>query len=102
MTREARCSKLPIVSPGTAVRVTEIFREGAAMGSRNRRGSGWFGAAVLIAVGIIGLAVNFDLVPRQFLSQIWKLWPLIPLVIGIGILMRRQRVGDDQIPPGKE
>jgi cadmium resistance protein CadD (predicted permease) len=72
------------------------------MGLRNRSGGGWFGAAVLIAVGVIGLAANFDLVPREFLSQLWKLWPVIPLAIGIGILLRHQRRIDDPPPPGKE
>ncbi|HEX4078707.1 MAG TPA: DUF5668 domain-containing protein [Rhizomicrobium sp.] len=72
------------------------------MSLRYRRGGNWFGAAVLIVVGIVGLAVNFDLVPREFLSQLWKLWPAIPLAIGVGILMRRQRPGDDPPPPGKQ
>ena len=67
----------------------------------NRRRGNWFGAAVLIAVGVIGLAANFDLVPRQMLAQIWKLWPVIPLAIGIGILIRRRQYADNQTPPGK-
>ena len=71
------------------------------MAWRSRRGGNWFGAAVLIAVGIIGLAVNFNLIPENFLSQLWRLWPVIPLLIGIAILLRRQRAGDDTPPPGK-
>jgi len=60
------------------------------MAVRERRMRGWFGAAVLIAIGVIGLVANFDLVPEHVLEQIWKLWPLIPLLIGIGMLMRRR------------
>jgi hypothetical protein len=62
---------------------------------RDRRGRNWFGALVLIAVGVIGLVSNFNLVPRELLDQAWKLWPVIPLAIGVMILMRRR--GDN--PP---
>jgi hypothetical protein len=58
------------------------------MSYRGRRYSGWFGAFVLIAVGVIGLLDNFDIVPREVLHQLWKLWPLIPLAIGVNILFR--------------
>jgi len=59
------------------------------------RGGRWFGAFILIAVGIIGLVANFNLIPEEIISQLWKLWPLIPLVIGIDILIRRRRFLDD-------
>ena len=65
------------------------------MAWRDRRGRNWFGAAVLIAVGVIGLIANFDLVPRIYLEQLWKLWPFIPLVIGIGVLLRRRDYNRD-------
>lgn len=61
------------------------------MSVRYGRREAWFGATVLIAVGIIGLGVNFDLIPRDLFSQLWKLWPVIPLVLGINLLLRRQR-----------
>jgi len=48
---------------------------------------------VLILVGVIGLLANFGLVDREILRQLWKLWPLIPLAIGIGILMRQRPGG---------
>jgi cadmium resistance protein CadD (predicted permease) len=57
---------------------------------RRMRGR-WFGAFVLIAVGVVGLVANFDLIPREMLDQIWKLWPLIPLAIGIDLLLFRRR-----------
>jgi hypothetical protein len=63
---------------------------------RYGRRDAWFGAAVLIAVGVIGLGVNFDLIPRDIFSQLWKLWPVIPLVLGINLLLRRQRALDER------
>ena len=59
---------------------------------RHRRG-GRFGAIVLILVGVIGLLANFGLVDKEILRQLWKLWPLIPLAIGIGILLRSRPGG---------
>ncbi len=66
------------------------------MSLRERRNERWVGAVILIAIGIIGLATNFNLVPPDILSQLWKLWPIIPLIIGISLLMRRQRYLDGQ------
>ncbi len=67
---------------------------------RDRTRRSWFGAAVLIAVGVIGLIANFDLVPREMLQQIWKLWPLIPLILGLAILVRRGSYANDRNEPG--
>lgn len=63
---------------------------------RYRRG--WTGAAILIAVGVIGLAANFNLLPPNIFRELWKLWPLIPLAIGLSILMGRRRRIDDRNP----
>jgi hypothetical protein len=41
---------------------------------------------------------NFHLIPEEFLDQLWKLWPLIPLAIGIDILIRRRRFQDNHPP----
>ncbi|MFZ1908611.1 MAG: DUF5668 domain-containing protein [Burkholderiales bacterium] len=60
--------------------------------SRHRRG-GRFGALVLILVGVIGLLANFGLVEKETLRQLWKLWPLIPLAIGLAILLRSRPDG---------
>jgi hypothetical protein len=60
------------------------------MSGIGRRGPQFFAAAILIAVGLIGLLENFDLLPRNILDQLWKLWPLIPLAIGVDLLMRRR------------
>jgi hypothetical protein len=56
-----------------------------------RSGRNWFGALVLIAVGVVGLVANFNLIPHEYLDQAWKLWPIIPLGIGVAILLRRRR-----------
>ena len=59
---------------------------------------GWTGAAILIAVGVIGLAANFNLLPPDIFRQLWKLWPLIPLAIGLSILMGRRRYLGERNP----
>jgi len=61
------------------------------MGWGYRRRSGWFGAAVLITVGVIGLLANFNIISAAMLEQLWKLWPVIPLAIGVSILFGRNR-----------
>jgi uncharacterized membrane protein HdeD (DUF308 family) len=38
-----------------------------------------------LVVGIIGLAANF--IPFEWMAQSWKLWPLIPLLIGAAALL---------------
>lgn len=65
------------------------------------RGGQWIGAAILIAVGVIGLIANYNLLPWFDLEQLWKLWPLIPLAIGIEILFRRRRYWDAPRPMDK-
>ncbi len=69
------------------------------MGWRYQRGRNWVGALVLIAVGVIGLVSNFNLIPPEILSQTWKLWPAIPLAIGVWVLVR-PRPRDDVPPDG--
>ena len=61
------------------------------MSRYDKRQRNWIGAAVLIAVGVIGLLANFGLVERETLRELWKLWPVIPLAVGVGILMRRNQ-----------
>jgi hypothetical protein len=43
--------------------------------------------ACWLATGIIGLIANFNLVSAEWLAQSWKLWPLIPLAVGIGTVL---------------
>ena len=64
--------------------------------SRNGGGGGnWGWAAILIVVGVVGLLSNFGLIDRPTLQQLWKLWPVIPLAIGVGILLNRNRSDGD-------
>jgi hypothetical protein len=44
-------------------------------------------AACWIATGVIGLVAQFDMLPTAILGQLWKLWPLIPLGVGIAALL---------------
>jgi hypothetical protein len=67
------------------------------------RRRGWFGAAVLIAVGVIGLLANFNIISAEMLHQFWKLWPVIPLAIGVSILFGRNRyMADHPREPGRD
>jgi len=49
-------------------------------------------AACWLATGVIGLIANFDLISPQWLAQSWKLWPLIPLAIGVAALLGADRL----------
>lgn len=71
------------------------------MSSGYRRRNGWIGAAILIAVGVIGLLANFNIISAAMLDQLWKLWPVIPLAIGVSILFGRNRdMADHPRDPG--
>lgn len=48
-------------------------------------------AVIWVAVGAIGLIANFNLLPPDWLAQSWKLWPLIPIAMGIGALLNAER-----------
>jgi hypothetical protein len=67
---------------------------------RWQRRRNWFGAVILITVGVIGLAANFNLVSDEMLRQFWKLWPLIPLAIGVRVLLGRSYYWD--VPRDRE
>ncbi len=64
------------------------------MSWQGRRHNNYVGAIILIAIGIIGLVSNFDLVPRELIENLWKFWPVIPLVIGISIFARPRYTND--------
>ena len=40
-----------------------------------------------IAVGVIFLMFNFELIRPELIAQLWKLWPLIPIAVGVGTLI---------------
>ena len=50
-------------------------------------------AACWIATGVIGLVAQFDLLPREMFAQLWKLWPLIPLGVGVAALLGNDERG---------
>lgn len=55
--------------------------------------SRWLGGVILIGIGTIFLLANLDLIDRETLRQLWKFWPLILIVLGIRLLMRKEHCG---------
>lgn len=68
------------------------------MSARGRREGRWIGATILVGIGVLGLAINFNLIPANFIDQLWKLWPVIPLLLGISLFMRRRHAFDEDRP----
>jgi hypothetical protein len=58
------------------------------MGTRYRYRS-FFWPALLILVGVFALLVNSGLVPAERLDRVFDLWPLILIVIGLELVVRR-------------
>jgi hypothetical protein len=50
---------------------------------------GGFGAIFLIAIGTIFLLNNFELLPWTIWVNIWRLWPVILIFIGLRIIAGR-------------
>ena len=46
---------------------------------------GNFGAAVLVLIGVVALAVNLDLVDINFIQLIRTWWPLLLIALGLGM-----------------
>lgn len=61
------------------------------MGMRRYRSLFW--PAVLILVGVFALLVNVGLVPVERLDRLVDLWPLILVVIGLELIVRRALQG---------
>ena len=40
-----------------------------------------------IAVGLIFLPINFNLIRPEMLAQLWKLWPFVPITAGVATLL---------------
>ena len=58
------------------------------MGTRYRYRS-FFWPALLILVGVFALLINSGLVPAERLDRLFDLWPLILIVIGLELVVRR-------------
>ncbi len=56
----------------------------------------FFWPGVLILAGVIALLVNTGVLPADRLWELIALWPLILVVIGLEIIVRRTRRG---LPP---
>src|SRR5260370_21475013 len=59
----------------------------------NRRYRSLFWPAILILVGVFALLVNVGLVPVDRLDRLVDLWPLILVVIGLELVVRRALQG---------
>lgn len=60
---------------------------------RYRRYGSVFWPAVLILAGLIALLVNTGVVPADSLIRLADLWPLVLIVIGLELMVRRTMVG---------
>lgn len=61
---------------------------------RKRRGGGFLGAVVLITIGTIFLLNNFGLLPWDIWADLWRLWPLILILVGLQIVFGGSRVAN--------
>lgn len=48
---------------------------------------GNFAAIVLIVVGVLALAVNLDLIAIDILQLVRTWWPLVLILIGVGLFL---------------
>ena len=53
---------------------------------------GLFWPAALIVIGIVALLVNTNVIPTDRLYRLADLWPLLAIVLGLGILIRRSAI----------
>lgn len=57
-----------------------------------------FWPAALVTMGLIFLASNLGLLPREF----WNLWPIILIVVGLGGLLTSDKEEWDSTTPAKK
>jgi hypothetical protein len=46
----------------------------------------------LLALGAVPLAVEAGLVDRDTVAQVWRLWPLVLVGVGVGLILRNTRI----------
>lgn len=54
-----------------------------------RRGFSILGPALLIGLGIIFLLNSLDILPWEIWASLWRFWPVILILIGLEIMLRR-------------
>jgi len=59
---------------------------------KSRYQRSYFGPILLIAVGVLFLGSNLNLIPGSEWGVIWKLWPLLLIVAGLDDLFRRKGI----------
>lgn len=55
----------------------------------DKKNNNILGGTLLIVAGLLVLAANFNLISRVVWSQIWKLWPVILIAIGLKKIIGR-------------
>jgi hypothetical protein len=48
----------------------------------------WISAIIMLLIGVVGLATNFGVLKPEMLNQLWRAWPVIPLVYGLALLFQ--------------
>ncbi len=59
--------------------------------SHNHRRPSLLGPVILIAAGVLALMYNYGYLPGNFWETLWRLWPLILVVLGFEILIAQFR-----------
>ena len=59
---------------------------------RINRGLVFWGAAFITA-GVVALAIQAGLIPTETAQQVWRLWPLVLIVIGVAVIAARTPFG---------
>lgn len=49
--------------------------------NKNKRKLFW--PILLILIGLYLLAENLDLIPREYLSNLWRFWPVVLIAFGL-------------------
>ena len=55
------------------------------------RQSGFGFAGALILLGLFGLLWNFNVLPDGFWGELWTLWPLLLVAVGVNLVLSRRR-----------
>jgi hypothetical protein len=56
------------------------------MEQERKRSGDFFGAAIIILIGLVLLLNNFGVLPWSVWTQLWRFWPVLLIVAGIQML----------------